>query len=110
MRSPRSFQRRLSAFIGGFIGFVMIAGLSYVWLFGAQGGERQSTGKPSVLAPPQADFAAEHTHIGYTDVTQQAGLQFIHDAGARGDKWYPETIGAGGGFSIMTATDTWTSC
>jgi hypothetical protein len=97
-RSPRSFTRHVSAFIGGFIGFAMIAGLSFVWLLGAQGGEQQSTGKPSVLATPQTSSATEHSHIGYTDVTQQAGLQFIHDAGARGDKWYPETIGAGGGF------------
>jgi len=36
--------------------------------------------------------------IRFTDVTHQAKIQFIHDAGATGQKWYPETIGAGGGF------------
>ncbi|HEX9869753.1 MAG TPA: VCBS repeat-containing protein, partial [Candidatus Tectomicrobia bacterium] len=97
-RFSRSSHRRVSAFICGFMGFVTIAGLAYVWLLGAQGEEKPVSGKPSVLASPHADSAAEHTHIVFTDVTQQAGVQFIHDAGARGDKWYPETIGAGGGF------------
>jgi hypothetical protein len=98
MRAPRSSHRRFSAFIGGFIGVVTIAGLSWVWLFGAPGRAQQSTGTPSVLGPPEASSAAEPSRISFTDVTQQAGIQFVHDAGARGDKWYPETIGAGGGF------------
>ena len=98
VRSPRSFQRHLSAVIAAFIGFAMIAGLSYVWFFRAQGVTQQSTEKPSVLAAPQAFPAAEHGPISYTDVTQQTGIRFIHDAGAKGGKWYPETIGAGGGF------------
>jgi enediyne biosynthesis protein E4 len=98
MGFSRSSRRHLSAFICGFIGLVTIAGLSYGWLFGTRRGEKPSAGRPSVLAQPQADSAAEHTHIIFTDVTQQAGIPFIHEAGARGDKWYPETIGAGGGF------------
>ncbi|MGH8060337.1 MAG: FG-GAP repeat domain-containing protein, partial [Candidatus Entotheonellia bacterium] len=40
----------------------------------------------------------DDSFIRFTNVTQQAKLQFVHDAGARGQKWYPETIGAGGGF------------
>jgi tetratricopeptide (TPR) repeat protein len=31
-------------------------------------------------------------------VTALAGLAFTHTAGAAGEKWYPETIGAGAGF------------
>jgi tetratricopeptide (TPR) repeat protein len=31
-------------------------------------------------------------------VTTTAGLVFQHEAGARGKKWYPETMGTGGGF------------
>jgi hypothetical protein len=98
MRFSRSSHRRLFVLICGFMGFVTIAGLSYVWLFGVQGGEKPSSGQPSVLAPPHAHTAAERSRIVFTDVTQQAGLQFLHEAGAREDKWYPETIGAGGGF------------
>jgi tetratricopeptide (TPR) repeat protein len=36
--------------------------------------------------------------IHFTDVTRAAGLVFQHEAGATGKKWYPETMGAGGGF------------
>jgi tetratricopeptide (TPR) repeat protein len=36
--------------------------------------------------------------LQFTDVTAAAGIVFRHEAGATGKKWYPETIGAGGGF------------
>ncbi len=32
------------------------------------------------------------------DVTEEAGIHFVHINGARGDKWMPETVGSGGGF------------
>jgi hypothetical protein len=41
------------------------------------------------VAPPTIQFA---------DVTALAGIAFTHVAGATGDKWYPETIGAGVAF------------
>jgi tetratricopeptide (TPR) repeat protein len=36
--------------------------------------------------------------IRFTDVTAAAGVNFQHKAGVTGKKWYPETMGAGGGF------------
>ncbi|MCY4158963.1 MAG: CRTAC1 family protein [Bacteroidetes bacterium] len=37
--------------------------------------------------------------IVFTDVTASAGLgDFLHETGAFGEKWFPETMGAGGGF------------
>jgi tetratricopeptide (TPR) repeat protein len=36
--------------------------------------------------------------LQFTDVTATAGVAFHHEAGATGKKWYPETMGAGGGF------------
>jgi tetratricopeptide (TPR) repeat protein len=36
--------------------------------------------------------------VRFTDVTAAAGVVFQHEAGASGKKWYPETMGAGGGF------------
>jgi hypothetical protein len=98
MRSARLFHRHLAAFLGGFIGLAMLAGLSYVWLFGPQGEEPHLSGKAAVLGRPEVLSAAEHSRMVLTDVTEEAGIRFTHDAGARGDKWYPETIGAGGGF------------
>ena len=37
--------------------------------------------------------------IVFTDVTEESGLgDFQHETGAFGEKWFPETMGAGGGF------------
>ena len=37
--------------------------------------------------------------IKFTDITESAGLSdFHHETGAVGDKWFPESMGGGGGF------------
>jgi len=48
-------------------------------------------------------YAAPHGPAGagvvrFTDVTQAAGIEFVHVTGASGNKWMPETIGGGGAF------------
>src|SRR5712691_12637454 len=48
----------------------------------------------TAVAPPGPPPAA----LQFTDVTAAAGAVFRHEAGATGKKWYPETMGAGGGF------------
>jgi enediyne biosynthesis protein E4 len=53
------------------------------------------TAEVSVTGPPAAPPPAT---IRFTDVTSAAGIVFRHEAGATGKKWYPETMGAGGGF------------
>jgi enediyne biosynthesis protein E4 len=65
---------------------------------GQQGKKGQPGLEGTKIAPSEEPSPGGASRIRFTDVTQQAGMQFIHDAGARGDKWYPETIGAGGGF------------
>jgi hypothetical protein len=42
--------------------------------------------------------APQPTAIRFTDVTAAAGVVFQHEAGATEKKWYPETMGTGGGF------------
>ena len=51
---------------------------------------QQSAGSPgtSALAPAAA----------FTDVTKAAGISFIHNNGATGSKWLPETMGGGVAF------------
>jgi hypothetical protein len=34
----------------------------------------------------------------FTDVTREAGIDFVHECGARGNYWLPEEMGAGGAF------------
>ena len=45
--------------------------------------------------------------ISFTEVTEEAGLDaFIHSTGAVGDRWFPESMGSGGGF-IDINNDGW---
>jgi enediyne biosynthesis protein E4 len=60
--------------------------------------EAQPPGAGSTPVQLEAQSPINHSRIRFTDVTKQAGIRFIHDAGARGQKWYPETVAAGGGF------------
>ncbi|HEY7494785.1 MAG TPA: VCBS repeat-containing protein, partial [Candidatus Tectomicrobia bacterium] len=55
-----------------------------------------ATSPSTATPPPPAATAVAEIH--FTDVTRAAGLVFQHEAGATGKKWYPETMGAGGGF------------
>ncbi|MGE4620494.1 MAG: CRTAC1 family protein [Planctomycetota bacterium] len=39
--------------------------------------------------------------LHFTDITRQAGIEFIHDSGARGEKLLPETMGSGAVFADL---------
>jgi hypothetical protein len=90
---------RWLALICGFIVVMTIVGLSYVLL---NRGWKSASGRPPrtglMALQPAAPSPDDQSVLRFSDVTHQAGIRFIHDAGARGDKWYPETIGVGGGF------------
>lgn len=70
-----------------------------VWLWRVP---RQAAVPPSTLSTPAHQISPTTppaaTAIRFTDVTASAGIAFTHVAGATGNKWYPETIGAGAGF------------
>jgi len=40
----------------------------------------------------------EDEPAGFTDITNAAGIHFVHNAGKTGKKWLPETMGSGGAF------------
>ena len=49
--------------------------------------------------PPVEPAQPETPSLSFTDVTEAAGLQdFQHETGAKGQFWFPETMGSGGGF------------
>lgn len=60
------------------------------FLSGCENSDRSS----DAAAPPVRDTLA----IEFMDVTQEAGIDFVHDNGAFGKKYMPETTGAGCGF------------
>ena len=41
---------------------------------------------------------ASHAQIHFRDITAQAGIHFVHNNGAFGEKWLPETMGPGCAF------------
>src|SRR5581483_9599921 len=45
-----------------------------------------------------AGFTASTSGIRFADVTQKAGIHFLHHSGATGKKYLPETLGAGCAF------------
>ena len=59
--------------------------------------------------PAQAQNQNRSTNrppVTFTDVTEQAGITFVHHNGAAGDKWYPEIFG-GGVVVLDIDTDGW---
>ena len=70
------------------IGLVVLSGL-LVPLF------RHSLASPASASGPAP---AADTGVHYTDITQQAGINFVHNTGAFGKKFLPETMGAGCAF------------
>ena len=60
--------------------------------------QRPEPPSPSSSAPPAASPSASAPELRFTDVTAAAGIRFTHMAGARGQRWYPETIGSGVAF------------
>jgi hypothetical protein len=63
--------------------------------------------KAAVIAPPLAKISApvlpsrpqaEVPIARFTDITKQAGIQFVHNNGAAGEKLLPETMGSGVAF------------
>ncbi len=50
------------------------------------------------LAPEKQTHVVEVPKVKFTDVTQSSGLNFIHENGATGQKFLPETMGGGCAF------------
>ncbi|MHC4448088.1 MAG: CRTAC1 family protein, partial [Planctomycetota bacterium] len=49
-----------------------------------------------VTAPQRIEAPVQPPpHVVFTDITSQAGIEFVHTNGAIGDKLLPETMGSG---------------
>jgi len=82
------------------VGFVLLAGACN------DSQKSQESPKPAPQVPAVATPDPPPVTLQFTDVTAAAGVVFRHEAGATGKKWYPETMGAGGGFLDYDA-DGW---
>lgn len=78
---------------------IALLGALFVLLLSGCDEQPAPTENPAPTTSPRALTQTSHqTRIQFTDVTAKAGIKFKHEAGASGRKWYPETMGAGGGF------------
>jgi len=57
-----------------------------------------AAGIGAVIALGFAATASAPVKVQFTDVTSQAGIKFVHNAGKSGKKYLPETLGAGAAF------------
>ncbi|MDA0810420.1 MAG: CRTAC1 family protein, partial [Planctomycetota bacterium] len=98
-------EERDDAIIGTALRWSMIVGL---FLLGAVGAGVYFVSRPeppapvvkTELAPVSVREASpvELPSIPFTDVTEAAGIRFVHENGAYGQKLLPETMGGGNAF------------
>jgi len=66
-----------------------------------EGEQAQAPVEDAGMAAPEtaaSGAAPEPPPVPFTDITEQAGIDFVHENGARGDKLLPETMGSGAAF------------
>ncbi len=73
---------------------------------------READGEPETPGYANADYAIQPADsalaaVRFTDATTEAGLTFVHENGAFGLKWMPETMGSGAAFLDYDG-DGWT--
>ncbi len=81
-----------------FVLVLLAAGGGAVW-YSKTRSNRQSV-QITPLVPPALPerLAAEIPRVQFTDITTNAGITFVHQNGAQGDKLLPETMGGGVAF------------
>lgn len=87
------------AFRWSLIVIVVIAAVVAISLFMAR--RPKDTGPEQTIdaaAPETVVQATEAPSVAFTDITQAAGIDFVHYNGAYGDKFLPETMGGGVAF------------
>ena len=108
MRRQQAYFQRRGLWVLLVLSIGASLGLGLLWLrFHERGPAQVPSAGPSLSRVPASTSVAVATStIQFTDVTATAGIAFTHVAGATGDKWYPETIGAGVAFLDYDA-DGW---
>ncbi len=91
----RAFYRSLAAIV-----ILALAGLLLFWLLGREDSGQEVVEEAIVTGPVTETRAAPQTPpaVNFTDISGQAGIDFVHVNGAYGDKLIPEAIGSGAAF------------
>ena len=75
----------------------LIAAVVVWWLYGNTP-LTPTTDRPLTLPTKRELPAVKAPRIPFTDITREAGIDFVHENGAYGDKLLPETMGGGCAF------------
>ena len=91
----RAFYRSLAAIV-----LLALAGLLLYWLLGREQPAQEAVEEAVVTGPVTETGVAPQTPpvVNFTDITKQAGIDFVHVNGAYGGKLIPEAIGSGAAF------------
>ncbi|HEU0009527.1 MAG TPA: CRTAC1 family protein [Verrucomicrobiae bacterium] len=77
---------------------MLAAGGGAVWYFKTRPETRPVQITPLVPPALPERLAAEIPRVNFSDITTNAGIGFVHENGAQGDKLLPETMGGGVAF------------
>jgi hypothetical protein len=88
------------AFVWSGLAFVAIVGVAIAVILIAKRNKPKQESKVTQLTAPAAAQAkvVEIPVVKFTDVTAEAGIRFVHNNGAYGEKLLPETMGSGVAF------------
>src|SRR5688572_887776 len=79
--------------------FLLIAGVIATMVLLMRRPEQAVIAAPRAFVPPsRIESTTVAPAIPFTDITKQAGIDFVHVNGATGDKLLPETMGGGAAF------------
>jgi hypothetical protein len=83
--------------LAGIVVICVAAGV-VIWWFTRPAPARPTTDRTLTLPTQRAVPSLEVPKIPFTDITREAGIDFVHENGAYGDKLLPETMGGGCAF------------
>ena len=89
----KAFYRSLLTIV-----IALIAGYA-IYHFSREESEPEPVKQQAVKGPVIAQQASvKMPEVRFSDITREAGIDFVHTNGAYGDRLLPETMGGGGGF------------
>jgi len=90
----RVFTRSLKVLAALAVAALIVVALRYVFRAGPEEAVEIPVAAPRAVAAAPRDVPA----VPFTDITAEAGIDFVHVNGAAGEALLPETMGAGGAF------------
>jgi hypothetical protein len=90
----------LRALLGSLAVFVVLAGVvgAVYLILNRQPPSEMTVAQPVILPEKRTSSSGVAPQVLWTDITESAGIDFVHTTGAAGEKLLPETMGGGCAF------------